>query len=212
MASIPYPTKLNSLSLPPDQATSVITSISSLPSITGSTKTEYTTNIKLKLKELNFTLSQLSIMPVCSTSLDFTLLVQSVEWTDGPDTTEILIWKSTSQNYHQQKSSKSFGMVPQSSLEDLPNKKLNKKTSIQLKPFSIKAQKSFWLQLEEAAFWSVQQSAPIWVVFQFHIWVTITDGSAFATVQFMTNSVESDKVQPFKTYHTSTTQFMRTEH
>lgn len=152
MASIPYPTRLNSLSPPPDQETSVITSISSPPSITGSTKTEYITNIKLKSKELNFTLFQLSIMPVCLTSLDSTLSEPLVEWTDGPDTTEILTWKSTSQNYHQPKSSKSFGMVPQSSLEDLPNKKLNKKTNTQLKPSSIKAQKSFWLQLEEAVF------------------------------------------------------------
>lgn len=143
MASIPYPTRLNSLSPQPDQATSVITSISSPPSITGSMKTEYTTNIKLISEELNFTLSQLFIMLVCSTSQDSTLLEPLVDWTDGPDMTEILIWKSTSQNYLQQKLSKSSGTVPQSSLEDLPNKKLSKKTSIQSKPSSIRALKSF---------------------------------------------------------------------
>lgn len=152
MASIPYPTRLNSLSPQPDQATLVITSISSPPSITGLTKTEYTTNNKLISEELNFIPFQLFIMLVCSTSQDSTPLEPLVEWTDGPDMTEILIWKLTSQNYLQQKSSKSSGTVPQSSLEDLPNKKLNKKTSIQLKPSSIRALKSFWLQPEEAAF------------------------------------------------------------
>lgn len=143
MASILYPTRLNSLSPLPDQATSVITSISSQPLITGSMKTEYTTNNKLISEELNFIPSQPYIMPVCSTLQDSTLSEPLVEWTDGPDMIEILTWKSIFQNYLQQKSSKSFGTVLQSSLEDLLNKKSSKKTSIQPKLFLIKVQKSF---------------------------------------------------------------------
>lgn len=152
MASIPYPTRLNSLSLLPDQATSVITSISSLPSTTGLIKTESTTNNNPISEELNFTLSQLFIMLVCLTLQDSTLLEPLVEWTDGPDMTETLTWKSTSQNYPHQKLFKSFGTVLQSLSEDLLMKKLNKKTSIQLKPFLIKVQKSFWHQPEKAVF------------------------------------------------------------
>lgn len=152
MASIPYPTRLNSLSPPPDQATSVITSISSPPSITGSTKTEYTMNNKPISEELNFTPSPLSTMPVCLTSQDSTPLEPLEEWTDGPDTTEILTWKSTSLNYLPLKSFKSSGTELQSLSEDSLNKKLNKNTSTQSKLSSIRVQKSFWLQQEKAAF------------------------------------------------------------
>lgn len=210
MASIPYPTRLNSLSPPPDQETSVTTSISSPLSTTGSIKTESITNTNPILEELNSTPSVLSTTQVCSTLLDSTPSVLLAEWTDGPDTTEIPTWKSISQNSLPLKSSKSCGTEPQSLSEDWLNNKSSKKTSTQLKRFSTRVQKSFWPQLAEAAFWSVQLFVPIWVVFPFHIWVTITDTSVSVTVQFTTSSVESDKDQPSRTCHTLITQSTRT--
>jgi hypothetical protein len=116
--STQYLIKPSSSSPVPDPETSGITSISSPPSITGSNKTESTTNTKPISEEPNSTPSVQSTMPVCSISLDSTPSPPSEEWLDGPDTTEILTWKSTFQSCHLRKSFRSSGTEHQSLSED----------------------------------------------------------------------------------------------
>lgn len=210
-ASIQSPIKPSSSSLAPDLVTLVTTSISSLPSTTGSRKTESTTNIKSISEELNSIPSLQSTTPVCWTSLDSTPSPQSEDWLDGPDMIETPTWKSTSLNYHPPKSSKSFGTEPLSSSEDLLQNKSSNKTSTLLKLFWTRAQKLFWLQLVKLLSSCALLFALIWVAFPFLTWVTTTDMSAFATVQYTINSVESDKVQPFRTCPTLITLSTRTE-
>lgn len=135
MDSILYLIKHNSLSQVPDLEISVIISISNPLLITGSIKIEFIMNIKAILEELNSILSLLYIMPVCSTLPDSMPSLPLVEWMDGPDMIETLIWKSIFLNFHLLKSSKSFGMELQSLLEDWLNNKLSKNINIQLKPF-----------------------------------------------------------------------------
>ncbi len=141
MASIQSPTRPNSSWQAPELVTSVITSISSQRSTTGSTKTEYTTNNKPTSEELKFIHWVPSITLVCWTSPDCTPLGQLEEWTDGPDTIETPTWKSTSHHCLQPKSSRLSGTEPQSLSEDWPLKKSNKKTNTHIKPFSIRALK-----------------------------------------------------------------------
>jgi hypothetical protein len=103
------------------------------------------------------------------------------------------------------------GTVPLSSSEDLLPNKSSRKMITQLKPFLTRALKSSSLQPVKPPSWYAQPSAPIWVAFPFHIWATIMDMFAFATVQFMTSSVESDKDLPSRTCHILITQSTKME-
>ena len=210
MASIQSPTRLNSSSRAPDLVTSAITSTSSQRLTTGLTKTESITNTNPISVEPNCIPSVQSTTQACSTLPDCTPSVPSAEWTVGPDTIEIPIWKLIYQNCHLPKQFKLFGTEPPSSSEDLPKKKSSKRTSTPLKLSLTRALKLYWLQPEKAQFWSARQFALIWDAFQFHIWVTTTDGFVFVTVQFTISSEESDKDQLCKTCLTSTTQSTKT--
>lgn len=131
---------------------------------------------------------------------------------DGLDMIEILICKQIFRSCHLEKYYRLFGMVLQSLLEDLQLKKsIRKIINILLKRFLIKEKKLFSVLLETHKCQYAQQFVHIWVASLSHIWVHIMDGSAFATVQSMTNLAEFDKDLPYKTYHISTTQFMRVE-
>ena len=118
MGFILSPIRLNSLSPAPDLETLEITLTSSLPSITGLIKIESTTNTKPISEELSCIPSVPSTMPVCLTSLGCMPSLPLEDWPDGPDTTEILTWKSIFQNYRLPKSSKLSGTELQSLSED----------------------------------------------------------------------------------------------
>jgi hypothetical protein len=135
----------------------------------------------------------------------------SVDWPDGPDTTGTHTWKWISRNCHLPKSSRSFGTEPLSLLEDSLLNKSSRKMSIPSKLFWTRLLKLSLLQRAKPLSLFVQQSAPIWVAFPFHIWATIMDMFAFVTVQFMTSLVESDKDLLSRTCHTLITQFTKTE-
>ncbi len=125
---------------------------------------------------------------------------------DGPDTIETLTWKSIFLNCLQLRSSKLSGMEPQYLSEDSQENKSNKNISIQFKLFWTKVQRLFSLQQVKPAFLSALLFVHIWVVSPSHIWVTTTDTSAFAMVQCMISSEESDKVLHCKICHILTTQ------
>ncbi len=168
--------------------------------------------IKLISEEPKSILSAPFTMPVYLTLLDCMPSESLADLTDGLDTIEILIWKSKSQSYLQDRSFKLFGMVLPSSLEDsLLPKFIKKNTSILPIPFWIKEEKLYWVKQVIHQFWCVPLSALIWVASQFHIWELITDTFASATVQCTTSSAEYDKVQPFKTCHILTILFTKKE-
>lgn len=150
-------------------------------------------------------------MLVCWTLPDYTPLLPSEDWPDGPDTTETLTWKSIFRNSHLPKSSRSSGTELPSLSEDSQLNKSSNNTSTHSKQFWTKVLKSSSLLQVKQPCWSVQQSAPIWVASPFLIWVTIMDTFAFATVQFMTSLVESDKDPLFRTCPTLITRCMKME-
>ena len=141
MAFIQSLTKPSSSSPLPDLATSAIISISSLPLITGSTKTEYTTNMRPKSEELNSTLWVPFTMLVCWTLPDFMPLPQSADWQDGLDTIGTLTWKSIFPNYPLLKLFRLSGMELQCLSEDWLQNKLSKNTSTQWRRFWTRAQR-----------------------------------------------------------------------
>ncbi len=136
-------------------------------------------------------------------------LPRSADWRDGPGTTGTLTWKSIFRNCHLPRSFRLFGTALQSLSEDWLLNKLSKKTITPSKPFWTRALKLSSLQRVKPQSLYVRQYALIWDASPFHIWATIMDTYAFATVQCMTNSEESDRDLPFKICHTSTTQSTR---
>lgn len=180
--------------------------------ITGLIKIEFIINMKVILEELNFILSVPFIMLVCWISLDFTQLPPLVDLMDGQDMIEIHTCKLIFLSYHQERLFKLSGMEHQFLSEDWLLNKWNKRTSIQLIQYWIKVHKLYWHQLVDQQYWYVRQFVLIWVVFQFHIWVTIMVMCVFVMVQYMINLVELDKDQHYKTYHILITRFMRVVH
>ena len=165
--------------------------------ITGSTRTESTTNIKPTFVELRYTCSAHCIMQVLPTLADSMLWPSLEDWMDGLDTIEILISKSTFPKFLPERSCKLFGMELQSLSEDWQLKKsTNNKTNTPNLHFWTLWVKFALPQQVILKFWCALLSVLIWDVFQSLTLVPTTVGSAFVTAQSTINTEEFVKVLP----------------